>query len=514
MLKITRGRKSLSPLQFSTKCSFYLFDVCCPSLVLALAVNQVSLSAACDDVPRARSLVAKAERQLRKSVLEAGITIGKTRAKHLWRVIARLESKSQYAGVVRDAFADTAVRSLDGTSDRYAKYREQYMEWLDDTDTPLKVSKRDIRRLAQIALFSPAVSILRAVIHAKCKSEGVLASAESLQECLTETTNLCMNQLRNYFNRDLAQAVIRRHGGPGSYTSQVLEYCCRAQFQAVVDEYVYLVRCVLQREGTKKVCKHLAEVLGMYSGSPSINHRGTHGKISSAGKPKSAHFALAFGEDVVASDDSGKERRSRKSAVREAFNSPFWPFVLATTSVGQEGLDFHLYCKDVVHWNLPGNPVDLEQREGRINRYDGLCIRRSIAAEHPLRKLPPFQEGKVGNPWEWVFDNLAATPQDNRDSQGLFPHWVYPSTNGQQEMIRRHVLFYSDSVDRGAYDRLKESLMLYRLVFGQPRQQDLLEHVADELAKIEEGEKRDMLLKTLPKYMIDLSPVSDGAGAN
>ena len=26
--------------------------------------------------------------------------------------------------------------------------------------------------------------------------------------------------------------------------------------------------------------------------------------------------------------------------VREAFNSPFWPFVLATTPVGQEGLDF------------------------------------------------------------------------------------------------------------------------------------------------------------------------------
>ena len=26
--------------------------------------------------------------------------------------------------------------------------------------------------------------------------------------------------------------------------------------------------------------------------------------------------------------------------MRAAFNSPFWPFVLATTSVGQEGLDF------------------------------------------------------------------------------------------------------------------------------------------------------------------------------
>ena len=38
--------------------------------------------------------------------------------------------------------------------------------------------------------------------------------------------------------------------------------------------------------------------------------------------------------------------------MREAFNSPFWPFVLATTSVGQEGLDFHQYCHAVVHFGL------------------------------------------------------------------------------------------------------------------------------------------------------------------
>jgi len=46
--------------------------------------------------------------------------------------------------------------------------------------------------------------------------------------------------------------------------------------------------------------------------------------------------------------------------VRQAFNSPLWPFVLVTTSIGQEGLDFHTYCRAVVHWNLPANPVDME----------------------------------------------------------------------------------------------------------------------------------------------------------
>jgi Helicase conserved C-terminal domain len=79
-----------------------------------------------------------------------------------------------------------------------------------------------------------------------------------------------------------------------------------------------------------------------------------------------ARFAMRYG------DERGGEREKaqlRKEAVRAVFNSPFWPFVLATTSIGQEGLDFHPYCHAVVHWNLPSNPVDLEQREGRVHRY-------------------------------------------------------------------------------------------------------------------------------------------------
>jgi hypothetical protein len=48
--------------------------------------------------------------------------------------------------------------------------------------------------------------------------------------------------------------------------------------------------------------------------------------------------------------------QQRALCVRRS-NSPLWPFVLATTSVGQEGLDFQQHCHAVVHWNLPSNPV-------------------------------------------------------------------------------------------------------------------------------------------------------------
>src|SRR5206468_10745968 len=95
-------------------------------------------------------------------------------------------------------------------------------------------------------------------------------------------------------------------------------------------------------------------------------------------------FAMRFGDErsdeEVVSTLGSSSAGTRKERVRAAFNSPFWPFVLVSTSVGQEGLDFHQYCHAITHWNLPSNPVDLEQREGRIHRYKGHAVRKNVAA--------------------------------------------------------------------------------------------------------------------------------------
>ena len=85
--------------------------------------------------------------------------------------------------------------------------------------------------------------------------------------------------------------------------------------------------------------------------------------------------AVEFGSQRIETE-SGQQRAS---GIREVFNSPFRPFLLSTTSIGQEGLDFHSYCRRIVHWNLPSNPIDLEQREGRINRFKSLAIRESLS---------------------------------------------------------------------------------------------------------------------------------------
>src|SRR5262245_26296468 len=113
---------------------------------------------------------------------------------------------------------------------------------------------------------------------------------------------------------------------------------------------------------------------------------------------------MRFGDQEA--EDSTEPTRSDQ--VRAAFNSPFWPFVLATTSLGQEGLAFHTYCHAAVHWNLPSNPVDLEQREGRVHRYKGHALRRNE------------EEQKRRN---WLLASLPCSRKGSRHSPLLHEIW-------------------------------------------------------------------------------------------
>ena len=134
-------------------------------------------------------------------------------------------------------------------------------------------------------------------------------------------------------------------------------------------------------------------------------------------------FALRFGEDIRDENDAVL---ARASTVRQAFNSPFRPFILATTSVGQEGLDFHPYCHVIYHWNLPSNPVDMEQREGRVHRYKGHAVRKNVARAFGLAGLREHSSG--GDPWEDLF--CRATAERPTDSNDLIPYWIYETEGG------------------------------------------------------------------------------------
>ncbi len=72
---------------------------------------------------------------------------------------------------------------------------------------------------------------------------------------------------------------------------------------------------------------------------------------------------------------TGEVGGDRRSQICQAFNSPLLPDALVCTSIGQEGIDLHLYCAEVIHHDLPWNPAVLEQRTGRVDRVRSLSER-------------------------------------------------------------------------------------------------------------------------------------------
>jgi len=84
--------------------------------------------------------------------------------------------------------------------------------------------------------------------------------------------------------------------------------------------------------------------------------------------------ALVFGE----TDQKSRER------VFSGFNSPLLPEVLICTSVGQEGIDLHRHCRNVVHFDLAWNPAVLEQRTGRADRIGSKTFRERALSNGSL----------------------------------------------------------------------------------------------------------------------------------
>ena len=156
-------------------------------------------------------------------------------------------------------------------------------------------------------------------------------------------------------------------GDDGAYWRLVARYCIDGGLQAVLDEYIHHLAGesgadTTTDEGLISLASTGRRAIALRE---SVYRATDIDNFDGEGIAFPSRYALRFGSTRSSQDEA------RLPEVRAAFNSPFWPFVLATTSVGQEGIDFHWWCHSVVHWNLPANPVDFEQREGRVDRYKG-----------------------------------------------------------------------------------------------------------------------------------------------
>ena len=277
----------------------------------------------------------------------------------------------------------------------------------------------------------------------------------------------------------------------------VLKYSKQGNLQAVFDEYVHLLSNGLDKNNENRIKIIKTKFLDSLAIGPAHYEVDTFESFSSRmkGEDKSSpslrtHFAVSFIKGSNSEHDT-----NRRTNVRNAFNSPFRPFVLTSTSIGQEGLDFHNYCRRIVHWNLPSNPIDLEQREGRINRFECLAIRQNIAKRYGDIKF----EDK-NNIWLKLFEEAGKREKIGACSD-LIPYW---GLTDKEDMIKieRIVPMYPFSRDEIRYDRLIKILSLYRLTLGQSRQEQVLESIFN---KCDEN-KNDLSIWDIKDHFINLSP--------
>ena len=298
------------------------------------------------------------------------------------------------------------------------------------------------------------------------------------------------------FNQPAVIALLRqqaRERDASHYWRLVLDYCRQGNLQAVLDETWHLLReqeAWSEGSSAPEIATRCARKLHavIQPLRARVHARflrvRTHNTVDVDEMRLRTTFALRFGH-IQTEDD----QRISQDAVRAAFNSPFRPFVLTSTSIGQEGLDFHPWCHRLVHWNLPGNPVDLEQREGRVHRYKGHAVRRNIAEAHGSEALRKWRPGE--DLWQGMFE-LAEAAARAEGAPDLVPHWIAPG----KHRVERHVpqLPYTTEVD--AFERLKRQLAAYRVVFGQPRQEELLTLL----------DASDLDVTRLRDWAVDLSP--------
>ncbi len=356
-----------------------------------------------------------------------------------------------------------------------------------------------VEYLISLCLGSPAICYLRSQLRH-------FTIEEKLLDCSYDVASGFIS----LFNKPESIAVVRLTTNLKEYVDKVLEYSINGNIQSMLDEYIYMIINCETISIPEEISNLISDILSVRTSSIDVDDLNSFTKNSLNKKEKKikhslrSHYAMDFNSQKLQSSKytqtSGNQvttngSMGRQINVRQAFNSPFKPFVLATTSIGQEGLDFHFYCRKIFHWNLPSNPIDFEQREGRIHRYMGMVIRQNIARKYMNELIMDSSNKDI---WKNLFILASREKLNSRGGCDLVPFWHTEPIDNLK--IERYVPLYPFSRDIERYRQLLKVLAYYRLTFGQPRQEELIDALQAGKLDKEYNEKLEQL-------MINLSPI-------
>lgn len=357
-----------------------------------------------------------------------------------WRVMqARIGRATQEDGESEDSAGQSGLARL-------------IDKWLEADQQIVAISEAELDELVNHAWSAPGIILARALAR-----HWSTALDESNFEHLLTTS---WQGLRTYLDQRWFAALLG--GSEKNYLRQLQIACIDGNLESVLDEWFWMLGTTQGRKGAD-LCDELMGVARIRGSD--VHLHDVSSKSKESGFTLRAHAALPFIDMRQRQLEMDTEAKPiRNDELRRAFNSPFHPHVLTTTSVGQEGLDFHGWCRTVVHWDLAPNAADLEQREGRIQRFAGLAIRREIAQRIGRRAID-YDTSNL-SPWR---DMAIKADQEMGDASGMAPWWVCEGAR-----IDRCVFDVPASEQRAKLDELHAQRGLYRIVIGQPYQEDLM----------------------------------------
>ncbi len=182
-------------------------------------------------------------------------------------------------------------------------------------------------------------------------------------------------------------------------------------------------------------------------------------------------FASRYTNEI---QDSNDHNDNAAEEVMNAFNGPFYPFVLAVTDTAKEGLNFHTYCRRLIHLNIPDRPAVLIQREGRIDRFRSLVLRQRLAKKDNITN------------WEkaWADEN---DKNASGNSNGMIPNWYIESNDGP--MIEKYYLVTEGTTDRIKVGNIERDAELYKRMLGSFLEKELIDNLSrrypgDDISKL------------------------------
>ena len=253
----------------------------------------------------------------------------------------------------------------------------------------------------------------------------------------------------NLFCSEYGIAAIRSVYPNNDYLQAVKKYCNDGCFDEMLREYFSLLKNEYNGSDWRiastisKISRLKIPALKLYLKLNETNEVGV--KYLKAAN----HFAVG-----LFSEESNGDTERRLANIKAAFNSPFWPFVFISTSIGTEGIDLHWYARNIIHWSVPSRPIDLEQRGGRVLRYNCHAFRLNKA-------LNPVKSEAMESDWT---DSGLFESQLN-----FFKDEEFDGKNGCFHVTRK-VYFDVFSPEEKKYAKAKKIVSRYRLMIGKDNQ--------------------------------------------